>query len=43
MAAVSLARERQRAGTLALAEPESCVRYPFSLEKHVEALLELLA
>lgn len=41
--AVSAARERHRAGTLTLAEPESCVRYPFSLEKHVEALLELLA
>lgn len=42
-AAVSLARERQRAGTLALADPERFVRYPFSLEKHVDALLALLA
>lgn len=41
--AVSAARERHRAGTLALSDPEASVRYPYSLEKHVEALLELLA
>lgn len=42
-AAIAAARERHRAGTLALSDPEASVRYPYSLEKHVDALLELLA
>lgn len=41
--AVSAARTRHRAGTLALANPEDSVRYPFSLESHIDALLDLLA
>lgn len=41
--AVARARERRRAGTLALTNPEASVRYPYSLEKHIDALLELLA
>lgn len=40
--AILSAREKFRAGTLALAEPEASIKYPFSLEKHIDALLGLL-
>ncbi|MGN0860854.1 MAG: glycosyltransferase family 4 protein [Candidatus Spyradosoma sp.] len=37
------ARERFLAGTLPLAAPEASIRYPFSLDAHIDALLALLA
>lgn len=41
--AIAAARERHRAGTLELLKPEESIHYPYSLEKHIDALLELLA
>ena len=40
--AILAARERFRAGMLALVEPELSIKYPYSLEKHVDALLQLM-
>ena len=40
--AIESARERHRAGTLALDAPEKSVLYPYSLELHIDALLEHL-
>lgn len=39
--AILAARERHRAGTLALSEPEKSVLYPYSLDLHIDALLAL--
>lgn len=41
-AAILSAREKFRAGVLALPAPENYVRYPFQLEKHIAELLSLL-
>ncbi|MCR5183307.1 MAG: glycosyltransferase family 4 protein [Opitutales bacterium] len=40
-AAILSARERWRAGTLAVAEPQASIAYPYSLDRHIDALLEL--
>lgn len=41
-ATLSRALERFRAGKLALARPESCIRYAYSLDAHIGELLKLL-
>lgn len=40
--AIASARARHLAGTSALRTPEESIRYPYSLEKHIDALLALL-
>lgn len=40
--AILAVRERFLAGNLSLSSPEDSICYPYSLEKHIDALLELL-